>query len=264
VWTETNRFVIKGKSVLITGASGGLGEALARECASRGARLALTGRNYRSLNAIAKTLRARAYRLDVNKTASVSKMVPKVLRDFEGIDVLINNAGMHMFATVAKMPEAALQETLNVNLFGPLRMIQAVVPVMRLQGRGMIVQIGSTVAYRSLENIGAYSATKAALMRLTESLRMELHGTGIQVLDVSPGVLTTKLREHAWYRGPKPAPSDSLPFARESEETAKEIVDAIEAGRRDIMSAAWPVRIAMKYLSVLAPGFLDKRLIGKN
>jgi short-subunit dehydrogenase len=101
-------------------------------------------------------------------------------------------------------------------------------------------------------------------MRLGEALRMELMGSGISVLQIAPGVVKTALREHAFYLGKKPGPSSSLPFAREAAVTAREIADAMEAGRRDLMSAAWPVRLAMKYLSVLVPGWLDRRLRGKN
>jgi NAD(P)-dependent dehydrogenase (short-subunit alcohol dehydrogenase family) len=258
------KFSLAGKVVLISGASGGIGLGLAEACVARGARVAMASRNLRACQALAKRSQARAYALDVRRPASVKSAVSKVLKDLGGIDVLVNNAGVHMFSDVASMPEAALAGTFDTNVFGPLRMIQAVLPGMRRRGSGMIVQIGSTLAYRSLENIGGYSASKAALQRLTESLRMELAGTGIRVLDISPGVVKTQLRKNAWFRGKAPAPAETLPFARSVGATAEEIADAMEAGRRDLMSAAWPVRLAMKYLSVLAPGFLDRQLAGKN
>jgi len=127
--------------------------------------------------------------------------VKKIEKDFGGIDVLINNAGMHMFAPVETMPEVALEKTFNANVFGPIRMIQAALPGMKRRKSGVIVQIGSTLAYRSLEKIGGYSASKAALMRITESLRMELHGSGVQVLDVAPGVILTGLRQKRLFPG---------------------------------------------------------------
>jgi len=258
------QFPLQNKVVLITGASGGIGLGLAEACARRGARVAMASRNLKACQELARRSKARAYALDVRKASSVKSAVSKVLKDFGGIDVLVNNAGVHMFSSVEEMPEAALESTLNTNVFGPLRMIQAVLPGMRKRGSGMIVQIGSTLAYRSLENIGGYSASKAALQRLTESLRMELMDSGIQVLDVSPGVVKTRLRENAYFRGAKPGPSASLPFAASVEETTEEIANAIEAGRRDLMSAAWPVRLAMKYVSVLFPAYLDSKLHGKN
>lgn len=258
------KFSLNGKVVLITGASGGIGLGLAEACGRRGARVAMASRNLKAVRELAKRSRARAYVLDVTKPASVKSAVSKILKELGRIDVLVNNAGVHMFSTVEAMPEAALENTINTNVFGPLRMIQAVLPGMKKRGQGMIVQLGSTLAYRSLENVGGYSASKAALQRLTESLRMELVGTGLQVLDISAGVVKTSLRKNAFYRGKAPAPSESLPFAASVEATCEEIADAIEAGRRDLMSAAWPVRMAMKYLSVLAPGFLDTQFRNKN
>jgi len=258
------KFPLQGKSVLITGASGGIGAALAQACARRGARLALASRDLKACQKLATRLQGRAYRLDVTKAASVKSAVAKAASEFGGIDVLVNNAGVHMFGDVGSMPEIALEKTLDTNVFGPVRMIQAALPGMKKKGGGMIVQIGSTLAYRSLEHIGAYSASKAALQRLTESLRMELMGSGIHVLDVSPGVVKTDLRKHAHFQGKAPAPSESLPFAADADRTAEEIADAIEAGRRDLMSAAWPVRLAMKYFSVLFPAYLDSALRGKN
>lgn len=258
------RFTLQGKVVLISGASGGIGLGLAEACARHGARVAMASRNLKACRALAARSGARAYPLDVTKPSSVKAAVSKVVKDFGRIDVLINNAGVHMFSEVETMPEAALAATFDTNVFGPLRMIQAVLPGMKRHGSGLIVQIGSTLAYRSLENIGGYSASKAALQRLTESLRMELSGTGVRVLDISPGVVKTALRKNAWFRGQAPAPPESLPFARSVEATAEEIVHAMESGRRDLMSAAWPVRLAMKYLSVFIPGYLDKKLLGKN
>lgn len=258
------KFPLQGKVVLISGASGGIGLGLAESCARRGAKVAMASRNLKATRELAARSNAKAYALDVTKPASVKSAVSKILKDFGCIDVLINNAGTHMFSTIEAMPINALESTLNTNVFGPIRMIQAVLPGMKKRKSGMIVQIGSTLAYRSLENVGGYSASKAALQRLTESLRMELIGTGVQVLDVSPGVVKTSLRKNAWYRGKAPAPPETLPFAASIEATSEEIVNAIEAGRRDLMSAAWPVRLAMKYLSVLVPGYLDRQLHGKN
>lgn len=258
------KYLLAHKSVLITGASRGLGEGLALECARRGARLALASRDLRRLKAVAGRCgaagapEARIYRLDLSKPAQVKAVARKAQADFKGIDVLINNAGVHLFAKVAELPESLLDQALQTNLYGPLRVIQALLPGMARRKSGLIVNIGSTLAYRSIATGGGYSASKAALARLTESLRLELRGGGVRVLDASPGVVTTALRSHALYKGAKPAPSSSLPFARSVEQTAREIVDAMESGRRDVMSAAWPVRLAVKYVQAAFPGWLDR------
>jgi short-subunit dehydrogenase len=256
---------LQGKSVLITGASAGIGEALALECAKRGARLALASRKLKALQSLAKRLPgAKAYALDVTKAAQAKSVVNRVEKDFGGIDILVNNAGIHLLSEIAELPEKELAKALDTNVLGPLRMIQAVLPGMRKRHSGMIVQMSSTLAYRSLENVGGYSATKAALMRLTESLRMEEEARGIHVLDVAPGVVKTALRENAYFKGPKPKSSASLPFAQDAGSVAAQIVDAMEAGRRDLMPAALPVRLAMRYLSAFFPGYLDKQLRDRN
>jgi short-subunit dehydrogenase len=188
----------------------------------------------------------------------------KTKHDFGFMDVLINNAGTHLLSDVAELPENLLEKVFQINLFGPLRMIQALLPSMKKLHSGMIVQISSTLAYRSVSKVGGYSASKAALMRLTESLRMELEGSGVHVLDVAPGVILTPLRKNAFFVGEAPAATETLPFAQKAPGIAAQIADAIEAQRRDLMPAAWPVRLAMKYLSVLMPGWLDRQLVGKN
>ncbi len=253
---------LHGKRVLITGASGGLGAALALECARRGAKLVLAGRDLKSMGAVARrclvlgAAEARFYKADVVKAGDCRALGRKLGRD--GIDVLVNNAGVHFLAPVESMPEAELKKAFETNFFGPLRLIQASLPGMRRRGGGLIVQIGSTLAWRSIPMGGGYAATKAAFARLSESLRMELEGSGVRVLQADPGVILTRLRERAYAKGLRPEPQAKLPFPRSAERTAFEIVEAMEAGRRDLMSAAWPVKFTMKFLAVYFPGFVDK------
>jgi short-subunit dehydrogenase len=258
-----SRFPLEGKLVLISGASGGIGEALARECARRGARLALASRRLGLLQKLAKELGGRAYALDVGKDASVKRCLAQVRRSQGSPDVLINNAGIHLLSKVEALPLPELEKAFNINVFGPIRLIQACLPGLRKQ-KGMIVQIGSTLAFRSVEGVGGYAATKGALARLSEALRMELLDEGVHVLDAAPGVVKTALRSNAFHTGAKPAPSASLPFAREASEVAVGIVDAMEARKRDVMPSALPVRFAMRYLNAFFPGFLDKKLRGRN
>jgi len=126
---------------------------------------------------------SKAYRLDVTQLAQVKAVSAAVRRDFKAMDVLINNAGVHLLAKVEDLPEELLRKALDTNLFGPLRMIQALLPGMKRRRSGMIVQISSTLAFRSIPGGGGYSASKGALARLTESLRVELAGSGVHVLD---------------------------------------------------------------------------------
>jgi NAD(P)-dependent dehydrogenase (short-subunit alcohol dehydrogenase family) len=256
---------LRGKLVLLTGASSGIGEALAHELAGRGARLALASRDLPKLKKVAahcagRGVEARAYPLDVAKPAQAAALAKRVLRELGGIDALVNNAGVHAFSEVAELPEALARRAMEVNFFGPLRLIQAVLPGMRRQGGGLIVNIGSNLAYRSIPTGAAYSASKAALLRLTESLRDEEARHGIRVLNVAPGVVLTSLRDHALRHRVDPPAQATLPFPRSARATAREIADAMQRGPRDLISAAWPVRLWVRVLVPFFPKFLDRRM----
>jgi short-subunit dehydrogenase len=258
-------FALKDKVVLITGASSGLGEALALGLAKEGSQLALASRRKPELEQVAAACRAqgatqvRVYALDVTRAADMGSVAKEVLKDFGRLDVLINNAGVHAFARVAEMPEGLLREVMDVNLFGPLRMIQAFLPALR-QAQGMIVNIGSNLSFRGIPTGGAYSATKGALARLTEALRDEEAKNSVHVLHACPGVVLTKLRDNALIYGVQPQTQEQLPFPRSPQVTAKEIIAAMKAKKREMISAAWPVKIWVKILVPCFGWFLDRRM----
>lgn len=259
------RYDLKDKVVLITGASSGLGEALALELAAKGAILALASRSLVELGRVAAACKAagaqeaRAYALDVTKAADGAKIIDLVTRDFGRLDVLINNAGVHAFATVAEMPEGLFREALEVNLFGPLRLIQAALPSLR-QSKGMVVNIGSNLAFRGIPTGGAYSASKGALARLTESLRDEEAKNGVHVLHACPGVVLTKLRDNALTHGVAPQSQDKLPFPRSPQVTAQDIVKAMQSKKREIISAAPAVKLWARVLVHLFGGMVDRKM----
>jgi short-subunit dehydrogenase len=259
------KFDLNGKVVLITGASGGLGEALARELAAQGASLALASRNQAELQRVAAYCKqnfggeAKVYALDVTRASDAQNVVEAVLKDFGKLDVIINNAGLHAFASVAELPEGILREALEVNLYGPLRLIQAALPSLR-QSKGMVVNIGSNLSFRSIPTGGAYSATKGALARLTESLRDEETKNGVHVLHACPGVVLTKLRDNALSHRVTPRAQDQLPYPRTPEATAKDIVKAMQSKKREVLSAALPVKIWAKVLAPWFGGLLDRRM----
>ena len=257
-------FSLKDKRVLISGASAGLGRALAIELGRRGARLVLLARSRTGLletEALARQAGAPdsiVLRGDVSKPA-LRLAVARLLRDLGGLDALVNNAGVHAFAPVADLPEALLREALEVNLFGPLRLTQACLPALR-RSRGLVVNIGSTLGYRAIPNAAAYCASKGALARFSESLRDEESRHGLRVLHASPGVVRTGLRANALRHNADVSPQDRLPYPREADVTAREICDAMEAGRRELISAAWPVRFWAKVLAPWFGGALDARM----
>ena len=259
------RYELKDKVILVTGASSGLGEALALELARHGAKLALASRSLAQLEHVAALCKrqgapeARSYALDVTRASESSRVIEMVQKDFGGLDVLINNAGVHAFAKVGDLPEGMFREALEVNLFGPLRLIQAALPALRAS-KGMVVNIGSNLAFRSIPTGGAYSASKGALARLTESLRDEEAKNGVHVLHACPGVILTKLRDNALTHGVDPQPQDKLPFPRTAQQTAKDIINAMQGKKREIITAAWMVKVWAKVLAPWFGGLLDKRM----
>ena len=259
------RYDLKDKVVLITGASSGLGEALAHALAGQGAKLALASRSLAQLEHVAAACKrsgapeARAYVLDVTRASEGQGLVARVQEDLGGLDVLVNNAGVHAFATVADMPEGLFREALEVNVFGPLRLIQAALPALR-QSKGLVVNIGSSLAFRAIPTGGAYSATKGALARLSEALRDEEARHGVAVLHACPGVVLTKLRQNALTHGVQAQAQDQLPYPRTPEQTAAEIMRAMQGRRRELISAAWPVKLWAKLLVPWLGALVDRRM----
>lgn len=182
-----------GKVVIITGASSGIGAATSRALAAVGAHVVLTARDADRLNDLARQLngRARAVPADIADPVEVQRLVAEVINAYQRIDVVINNAGVGLASPVAQLQPADLRAALDVNLFGPLYLTQAALPYMRRARRGQIIFVSSVVGLRALPYAGGYAATKAALDRLSEALRVELRGSGITVTLVRPGTTRT-------------------------------------------------------------------------
>lgn len=254
---------LKGKVVLITGASSGIGEALALASAGRGARLALFGRDAKRLASVQQRCLAVGapaaffYALDLTRASALKPALKRVRAQLGPVDLLVNNAGQHALGPVAQVPERMARRAMDINYFSVLRLTQLVLPDLR-KTRGAILNIGSTLGYRGVPGTGVYAATKGALLRLTESLRDELAAEGIRVMLASPGVVLTRLRARAPSAGPPPTEQAQLPYPRSAELTAQEILRAFEAGDRELISAAWPVRFWARVLVPFFPSLLDR------
>jgi NAD(P)-dependent dehydrogenase (short-subunit alcohol dehydrogenase family) len=187
----------EGKVVMVTGASSGIGRAVALAFAAAGARVALVARRQAALEEVARLAGGEAIVLpaDVTRKEDVRACFAKARAHFGRIDVVVNNAGILLPAPVTDIVESELEAMLRVNLFGALFVMQEAVPVMLAQGGGSIVNMASLAGRRGVTPVGGYCATKFALIGLTEALRMELHGHPVHVGLVLPGVVETPMVE---------------------------------------------------------------------
>lgn len=221
---------MKDKIIAITGASSGIGAAVAREVAKRGAATILASRREDRLRAVAAESEPRSLPVvaDVTKRADVERIVQAGLAQFGRIDVWINNAGRGITRPVAELTDADFDEMMLVNVKSALYGMQAVLPTMKRQGRGHIINVSSVlsrVPFASMRS--AYSAAKHALMSLTANMRVDLRDAfpDIQVSSVLPGVVATDFGLSARHGGPD---SRQLPFAQPVEEVAAVIAELIE------------------------------------
>lgn len=186
-----------GKTILITGCSSGIGLDAARGLRARGWRVFASCRQQKDCD----RLRAEGFdspRIDYTDAASIETGLAEVLEATGGrLDALFNNGAHGLPGAVEDIPTEALREIFETNFFGWHDLTRRVIPVMRAQGAGRIVQCSSILGFIAFPWRGAYTATKYALEGLTDTMRMELRGTGIEVVLIEPGPITSKLREKA-------------------------------------------------------------------
>ena len=190
------------QTVLITGGTDGLGKAAAVLLAQHGYRVVATGRSagkLADLDAFAKSknLALSAVEMDVCSDDSVAAAVKRVVANCGAIDVLINNAGVGYMAVVEEIKLHDLKQQFETNLFGVVRVTQAVLPGMRARRRGRILMISSVAGLVSPPTYGAYSSSKHALEGLSNALRLELHPFGIAVVLIEPGYIVTNFQQTA-------------------------------------------------------------------
>jgi NAD(P)-dependent dehydrogenase (short-subunit alcohol dehydrogenase family) len=192
------RGFFRNKAIVITGASSGIGEDVAVGFARHGAGVALLARRKSVLDVVAGRIdaaggRALAIACDVTRRADVDTAIEEATRAFGRLDILVNSAGILIPSEVEKLKLTDLERMMSVNLYGAVNAIQAAIPIMRRQGAGSIINIASLAGRRGISPLGGYSATKFAMVGLTEALRMELFATGIRVSLVMPGVIDTPM-----------------------------------------------------------------------
>lgn len=190
------------KTVLITGGTDGLGKAAAILLAQRGYRVFATGRSAEKRAELARLaaeqqLPLEAIEMDVCSDASVQAAVQTVLAKAGAIDVLVNNAGVGYMAVVEELKMEDFRQQFETNVFGLLRVTQAVLPHMRKQGSGRILMVSSVAGLVSPPTYGAYSSSKHAVEGLSNALRLEMRPFGIQVVLIEPGYIMTGFQQTA-------------------------------------------------------------------
>jgi NAD(P)-dependent dehydrogenase (short-subunit alcohol dehydrogenase family) len=184
-------------TILITGCSSGIGWHCAHALAGRGWRVFATARQQGDVERLAES-GLEALQLDLDDSVSIAAAVDEVLARCDGcLDALFNNGGFGLGGAVEDMSRAALRAQLETNVLGWLELTNRVLPAMRAQGHGRIVQNSSLLGYVALRWRGAYNASKFALEGLTDTLRLELAGSGIQVVLIQPGPIASRFRANA-------------------------------------------------------------------
>lgn len=184
------------KVVLITGASSGIGKSVGEYLTQKGFKVYGTSRNPDNYPATKFPILA----LDVKKNDTIEQTVKTIIANEGQLDVLINNAGAGITGPIEEIPEAEIKANFDTNFFGPINVIKAVLPQMRQQNSGLIINVTSIAGYMGLPYRGVYSASKGALELLTEAFRMELKDFNIKMTNVAPGDFATNIaagRYHA-------------------------------------------------------------------
>ena len=214
------------RKVLITGASSGIGRALALEYAGRGATLGLIARRADLLTQLAASLPVRAYTyaVDVTDARSLAMAAEDFVARVGSPDIVIANAGVSA-GTLTGNPEdnPVFEEIMAINVFGMMLTFQQFVEAMKRQREGVLVGIASVAGFRGLPGAAAYSASKAAAISYLESLRVELRGSGVSVVTICPGYVATSMTSKNPYR---------MPFLMDADVAAAKMASAIAARKR--------------------------------
>ena len=244
---------LSDKTILITGGASGIGLELARQLLPRGNTVLVTGRDQEKLDAARRALPGlHTFQSDVGDPAAIASLRQDVLARFPALDTLINNAGIMRNLNLNDDRDLSdVTREIEINLSGPIRMVQQFLPHLKTRPGALIVNVSSGLAFVPMLAAPVYSATKAAMHSYSQSLRGQLEGTGVTVVELAPpGVETPLFRTgfEAETKGQKAMPVAVL---------AKKAIAGIEAGQREIRPGQSNL---LKVLSRMAPDFAFKQL----
>jgi short-subunit dehydrogenase len=249
--------------VVISGASAGIGRALAVHLGRRRARLVLSARREERLNALNAELGGGhlVVPADVSRTEDCARLIARAVEHFGRVDTLVCNAGYGIARAVAETTPQEMRQILETNLFGTTDMIRAVTPIMRAQEprdgwRGQIMIVSSAAGRRGLPYFGAYSATKAAQLSIAEALRVELQPEQVAVTSVHPiGTKTEFFGVAEQLGGMKITPPSAFEVRQTASRVAAAMVDAIRRPTAEVWPF-WPARFVLG-LGTMMPGVVD-------
>ena len=237
--------------LFLTGASSGIGEALARHYAAQGATLGLVARRGDLLRALAssRTSTCETYPCDVRDSAAVAAAAAEFVARHGVPDIVIGNAGIsHGNLTGNAQDIETFREILDINVIGLVNAFDPFAAAMRERGSGSLVGIASVAGFRGIAGATAYSASKAAAIRYLEGLRVEMRGSGVQVTTICPGYIATAMTARNPYR---------MPFIISAEEAARRFARII-AARRSYAIVPWQMAIVGRVLGILPNAIYDR------
>lgn len=252
---------VKGTTVIITGATSGIGYATALEFARAGARVVIAGRRVERLRELAAAIESKggevlAVRTDVAEEAQVEALIAQTLERFGSIDTLVNNAGVALAAKFDEQSMADFRRVMEINFWGAVYACKAAVPQMKQQKSGVIINVSSAFGKRGMPFETAYCASKFALAGFSEALRAEVLSDGIDVSTIFPGAVETEIFEQAANQAGLELPAFIPKFP--ARELAKIIVRDARFPQPEIVMAADAIGIDL--MNKFAPGLMDLAL----
>ena len=239
---------LKNACVVVTGASSGIGRAIAVEFGRRGARLALASRNRTALEEVAAAIKteggsAIVLPTDVTVDGAVKEMADAAIRELGGIDILVNNAGIGLTARIADASSGDVDKVFGLNVIAAAAAIRAVIPIMRAQRSGMVINISSMAGRVVIPRIGYYSASKFALTAIGDALRMEESHHGIKVMNVFPGTTQSSFGDNRLGTRGRQAHQVLPPVS--AEKVARRVAQAVERDQRSVYISWFPDRAGL-------------------
>lgn len=250
---------LSGKVAVVTGASMGIGEQIAKIFAEHGAKVVVLSRDSSRAEAarhrVGHTDRTLALACDVRKHEDIERVLMLTLHHFDRLDIWVNNAGHGLLDSLANAEMGAIRETFDTNLFGAVDAMQAVIPVMKQQGRGTIINISSVAGHIPIPFHAVYGGTKFAMNAIGKAARLELKASGIHVLTVCPGYVQTEFGANAIRGSERKQVRPTSVRGISPERVARATLRGYLKQKREVV-VPWTMHFPIKFYQ-LFPGFME-------